>query len=47
MHHVDADKTYRAKAGRELPNNVTSYIEQIMEATSFETTIVRTLTSHL
>ena len=47
MHHMDADKTHREKARRELHKNATSYIEQILEATPHETTPVRLLTSHL
>ena len=31
---MDADKAYREKARRELHKNATSYIEQILEATS-------------
>ena len=47
MHHIDAYKTHREKAWWELHKNVTSFIEQILEATSHETTAVRPLTSHL
>ena len=47
MHHVDADKTYREKARLDLYKNTTIYIEQILEATPHETTVVRSLTSHL
>ena len=32
MYHMDADKTYREKARRELNENSTSYIKQILEA---------------
>ena len=41
MNHIDADKAYIEKARQELPKNATSYIEQILEATSHETTVVR------
>ena len=47
MHHMDTDKTYKEKAWWELYNNTTSYIEQILEATSHETTALQPLTSHL
>ena len=33
MHPMDADEAYKQKAKRELHKNVTSYIEQILEAT--------------
>ena len=36
MHHMDANKTYREKARRELLKNATSYIEQILEVTADE-----------
>ncbi len=39
MHHMDADKAYRERAIRELHKNATSYIEQILEATSQETAV--------
>ena len=44
---MDIDKTNREKSRQELQKNVTSYIEQILEATHQETTAVRPLTSHL
>ena len=47
MHHIDTDKTYRVKAEQELHKNATSYIEQILEATTHETTAVRPLTTYL
>ena len=49
VHHMVADKAYRKKkeARREQQKNVTSCIEQILEATSHETTIVRPPTSYL
>ena len=47
MHHIDADKAYREKAGQELHKNTTSQIEQILDATSYKTAAVRPPTSHL
>ena len=47
MHHMDGDKTLRDKARRELHKNTTSNIEQILKATLYKTTAVRSLTSHL
>ena len=47
MHHMDADSEYREKAWRELRKNATSYIEQILEATSHKTATVRPLTPYL
>ena len=41
MHHRDADKVYRGKAKWELHKNAMSYIEQILEATCHETTVVQ------
>ena len=35
-HYMDADKTHREKARRELHKNAMSYIEQILEATPHE-----------
>ena len=43
---MDADKTHREKARRELHKKAKSYIEQILEATPHETA-ERPLTSHL
>ena len=40
MPHMAADKTYREKARCLLHKNATNYIEQILEATSYETTAV-------
>ena len=40
MYHMDADKTYREKARRELHKNATSYTEQTLEVTSHETPAV-------
>ena len=42
-----AELAYREKAWRELHKNATSYIEQILEATSHKTAAVRPPTSHL
>ena len=48
MHHMDANKTHREKKIRwELHKNVRSYLEQILEATPYETTAVWPLTYHL
>ena len=47
MHHVDADSMYREKTRRGLYKNATSYIGQVLEATSHKTAAVRPLTSHL
>ena len=47
MHHMDANKTYREKPWRELHKNATNSIEQILEATSYETTDVQPPTSYL
>ena len=44
---MDADETYGEKAWRELHKNATSYIEQILEATSHETAAVWPLAYHL
>ena len=46
MHRRDADKTYREKAKRELRKDITCHIEQILEATLRETTVVQPLTFH-
>ena len=46
MHHMDADKTYREKAKRELLKNATSHIEQVLEPTPHETDVLP-LTSKL
>ena len=40
-------QTVLRKGRRELHKNATSYTEQIQETTSHETTVVRSLTSHL
>ena len=47
MHHMDPDKAYGEKTRREPHKDVTSYFEQIQEATPNLTTAVRPLTSHL
>ena len=44
---MDADKTYREKARQGLHKNITSYTEQIFEATPHETTAVWPPTSNL
>ena len=46
MHYIDVDKTHKEKARREMHKNSTSYIEQILEATPHETTVVSPLTSY-
>ena len=45
MQHMDADETYRENAWRKLHKNVTSYIEQILEASSHEASAVQPLPS--
>ena len=47
MHHIDTDYAYREKAGRELHKNATSYMKQILDATSCKTEAVWPSTSHL
>ena len=47
MHHLDADWAYREKGWQELQKDTTSYIKQILEATSNKTAAVRPLTTHL
>ena len=47
MHHMDADETYKEKARREQHKNDKSYTEQILKATSNETTVVRPITSYI
>ena len=44
---MDDDKVYGEKARRELHKNATSYIEQILETTSYEIAAVRLPTSYL
>ena len=46
MHHMDTDEAYSKKARRELYENFTSNIEQILEAPHFKTAVVRPSTSH-
>ena len=46
MHHMGADWACREKAKREFHKNATSYIEQILEATSEKTAAVQPPTSH-
>ena len=38
MHHMDANKTHREKAWWELHKKDTSYLQQILEIKSTETT---------
>ena len=47
MHHMDADTMYGEKAEREVRKNDTCYMEQILKATSHETTVVRPSASYL
>ena len=47
MHHMDTDKAYKEKARQELHKNAMSYIEQILEATSYKTAAVKPPTSNL
>ena len=47
MHHMDVGEKFREKATQELHKNAMSYIEQILEATSHKTTVVRPSTSYL
>ena len=46
LHHMDANKTHRAKAREGLHKNAARHLEQTLEATA-ETTAVQPLTSHL
>ena len=46
MHLMAANKTYREKSRQELHKNAMGYIEQILEATSNETTAVWPLAFH-
>ena len=47
MHHKNTDKTHREKDRWKLHKNAMSHIEQILEAMSYETTVVWLLTTHL
>ena len=47
LHHSDADKAYREKAKQHLHKDATSYIKQILEATSLKTAAVLPPTYHL
>ena len=47
MHPMVADETCREEARQELHKNVTSHIEQILEAVYQETAVVRPPTSYL
>ena len=42
---MNADKTHRENVRQDLHKNATSYTEQILEATPYEVTSVRPLTS--
>ena len=44
---MDAEKVYREKARREQQKNAMGFIEQIKEATPYETTAVTLLNSHI
>ena len=47
MHHLDADKARKEKAWRQLHKDSTSYIKQILEATSHKTASLLQPTTHL
>ena len=47
MHHLDADKMYKEKAWWQLHKDATSYVKQILEATSHKTAAVRPSTTYL
>ena len=47
MHDIGANKPYREKAWRELHQNSTSCIEQILEESPHETAAVPPLTYYL
>ena len=47
MNYLDTDKAYGEKVRQNLPKNVTSYTEQILEATSQKTAAVGPTTPHL
>ena len=44
---LDTDNEYRVKARRQLHKDATSYIKQVLEATSQKTAAVRPPTTHL
>ena len=44
---MDADKTYREKAKRELHKNAMGSMEQILEATPRETVAVQSLITYI
>ena len=46
MHHMDANQTYGEKAWGQLHKNAASCIDQVPEATSHKTAIVRPPTTH-
>ena len=47
MHHMDAGKAFREKERRGLHKNATSYTEQNLEATVYETATIRLPNSNL
>ena len=47
MYHMDADYAYKEEVRREWHKNATSYIEQMLEATSHKTAAVGPPTFHL
>ena len=47
MQHLDDDFTYREKDWRQLHNDSTSFIKQILEATSLKIVALRLPTNHL
>ena len=46
MHYLDANKTAREKARRQLHKNAASNIEQVLEATPHKAPIIRPPASH-
>ena len=46
MHHLDANKTAREEARRQLHKNVASYTEQVLAATPHKTPTIRPPASH-
>ena len=46
MHHIDANKTAREKARRQLPKNVLSNTEQVLAATPHKASTIRPPASH-
>ena len=47
MHQMDTENMYREKAWRQLHKNATSYVEQILEVTSYKITAIQPPTTHL